>query len=59
MEAATQLILGQFREPSFQGEPSFQHEWLGITVLLAGLTPGAFQAWRGARLLPVEALPHV
>lgn len=32
-------------------------EALGIAVL-AGLTAGAFPAWRGARLSPVEALRH-
>jgi hypothetical protein len=37
---------------------AFEHEWLGIAVL-AGLTAGAFQATRGARLLPVEALRRV
>ena len=30
----------------------FENELLGITML-AGLTAGAFPAWRGARLSPV------
>ncbi len=37
---------------------ALEHNWLGIAVL-AGLTAEVFQARRGARLLPVEALPHV
>ena len=32
--------------------PAFEDELLG-TALLAGLTAGAFPAWRGARLSPV------
>jgi putative ABC transport system permease protein len=41
--------------PSFS--PLLLAEALGISVL-AGLAAGAIPAWRGARLLPVEALRH-
>jgi putative ABC transport system permease protein len=41
--------------PSFS--PLLLAEALGIAVL-AGLAAGAIPAWRGARLLPVEALRH-
>jgi hypothetical protein len=36
---------------------AFEGELLGIAKL-AGLTAGAFPAWRGARLSPVFALRH-
>jgi ABC-type antimicrobial peptide transport system permease subunit len=36
---------------------AFEDKLLGIAVL-TGLTAGAFPAWRGARLSPVEALRH-
>jgi ABC-type antimicrobial peptide transport system permease subunit len=36
---------------------AFEDELLGM-AMLAGLTAGAFPAWRGARLSPVYALRH-
>ncbi|HZD77654.1 MAG TPA: hypothetical protein VE218_11650 [Acidobacteriaceae bacterium] len=49
------MAIGAFGPVGFSR--AFEDELLGI-AMLAGLTAGAFPAWRSARLSPVSALRH-